>query len=1015
MTEISLRDYCGRIEEIIDQGRYVEAIAHGKQVLGYYPRYVPAYRLLGSALLEAGQDEYAEDMFLGVLSSDPEDYLAWAATSEVYERRGELENAIWSMERAFDLASDNVVLTEHLLELRGRRDGVMEARVDLTRAALGRLYIRGNLLSRAIREFTALVADNPNRPDLVLALAEAYWRDDERVEASDLCQRVLTELPFCLKANLILGDIWRETGRDEAALYFRRARTLDPENRVARALLGPSGGDVQEVTVPFLEYGGESEAEQPAWMQEVSTAEEPSGEKGLIDVKSMLEAKIEIPSWLDTSEVGGGGAEAPPAEKTEEGDIAEAVDDIEEIRVDGVTEAEPIESMAAPAIPSEPAAVVEPEVETMPVDEVPEWLAGLTGGAGDGQPGASDLIAWDTTDRGSAVEGDLGSETEGTPSWLPSSEPVSEREEAEEADRAPEWIAEPSPPESGELPPGEGLPATEEVFGPELEQAADMVTPEPAEIPDWLAALAPRELEGTVALPETDEGSNEGRAQNAKPEEMPAWLSALSAGHALPAEDVPGVGLVEGEAQADMVMEENLAEVVPDWLESAKPELTAESDAATDARTAGEESEGKSDAGGEIPEWLAGLAAQSAGGEQVPESVEDIPEWIAQVRPHAQNEGVGAESDTSSEMVDWLGDGGLGASGDSPARVEQVVPDTVEERVSAAQTEVGGEVGGELDSSNASVTGWVAGEQMPSGDETLARLKQLTAVQEDELRTEIVAEGEAPMSDIVGRPQASLPESADGQVLTEAEEEFPTAEVASLPEPDVRAFGWTSMGTGPLGGSVAVGPVGGQPAATTKTEQTVDRSIAPEEETGISFSAGDVPETVVSPPVPQELEIDLGLTDADEVGDIGVGDGQQFPGVATGNREDQPVDIELAWEAEAEAAVVEAQHREDKQVEPEADLPAETRLRVDNDRRDYDEQLVIARGLWESGERDESLDAYEHLIKAGDQMEHIVKDLQELMSMWPTARVGRTLGDAYMKEGRVQDALEIYRRALNNL
>ena len=77
MTELSLQDYCDHIESVIEQGRYTEAIAHGKQILKFYPKHVVTYRLLGTALLEADYDEYADEMFTRVLSSDPEDYLAW--------------------------------------------------------------------------------------------------------------------------------------------------------------------------------------------------------------------------------------------------------------------------------------------------------------------------------------------------------------------------------------------------------------------------------------------------------------------------------------------------------------------------------------------------------------------------------------------------------------------------------------------------------------------------------------------------------------------------------------------------------------------------------------------------------------------------------------------------------------------------------------------------------------------------------------------------------------------------
>ena len=42
-------------------------------------------------------------------------------------------------------------------------------------------------------------------------------------------------------------------------------------------------------------------------------------------------------------------------------------------------------------------------------------------------------------------------------------------------------------------------------------------------------------------------------------------------------------------------------------------------------------------------------------------------------------------------------------------------------------------------------------------------------------------------------------------------------------------------------------------------------------------------------------------------------------------------------------------------------------------------------------------------------------DLEEYVVQWPDASTQRALGDAYMKDGRVQEALDIYRQALETL
>nr|HID14568.1 tetratricopeptide repeat protein [Anaerolineae bacterium] len=447
MTEISLHEYCEQIENVIEQGRYAEAVAHGKHILKHYPKHVTTYRLLGKAMLEAGQDEYAADMFRRVLSADPEDLLAWVGMSEVHDRRGELDAAVWYLERAFELATDNKVIEEELCRLYGRRDGVEPRRVQLTRGALAWLYFRGDLLSRAISEFRALLAEHPERVDLSVALAEALWRNDQRLEASEVCQQVLDELPYCLKANLILGEIWTSSGREEGQVYLRRAEALDPENQMAQGLFGASSPlPARQVWIVPLEYEPPPKEERPAWMAEVEAipAEEPpltEREAALVDITAALEAQIEIPPWL------------------------------EEI---GVGEEAPAPTPPSPAEPS----------EEQPPEEIPEWLAGVREEAIEEKPEA---VA-----------------EEEAPEWLAGLglEPI-----GEEKEEVPEWLAELGVEAAGEeaapsVPPAEQPPdwlaTLREQLAEEVEAPEEAPAPVAAEVP------TPAWLEGE-GLPSGDE------------------------------------------------------------------------------------------------------------------------------------------------------------------------------------------------------------------------------------------------------------------------------------------------------------------------------------------------------------------------------------------------------------------------------------------------------------------------------------------------------------------------------
>jgi tetratricopeptide (TPR) repeat protein len=506
MAEIFLREYREQIERTIEQGRYVEAVAHGKHILKQYPKHVAPYRLMGKAMLEANQDRYAADMFRRVLGADPENMVAWVGLSEVHNARGELDAAIWHLERALEVDVGNEIVAEELRRLYGRRDGVEPQRVELTRGALARLYLKGGLLSRAISEFRDLLAENPERVDLSVALAETLWRNEQRLEAVAVCQQVLDALPYCLKANLILGEIWTRSGREEGQTYLRRAEALDPENQMAQELFeAASPLPAREVRIVPLEYRPPSEAARPAWMADIEavSAERPSA---LFDVAGALEAQIEIPAWLE--EVVGEEAVAP-----------------------------------VPPSPAEPPEALPPEEAVpAPAEEVPEWLAGLREGFGEEAPEAvaeaepSDWLAG----LGLAP---LGAEE--VPEQL--AEPGTEPTGVTEAPAAPgpeekealEWLAAPgveavteeaAPP----LPPTE-LPA-DWLAGIREQLTEDEGAPEEAPTPVAEEAPAPVWLEGE-GVPSGDEAL--------------AWLEQLAAGKE---EELRAQAQAEAEARMAEIM-----------------------------------------------------------------------------------------------------------------------------------------------------------------------------------------------------------------------------------------------------------------------------------------------------------------------------------------------------------------------------------------------------------------------------------------------------------------------------
>jgi len=365
MAEIGLGEYCDEAKELIKAQSIDEAIAICRHILERFPKYIMPYRLLGEAALEREEHNEAASLFTRVLGANPEDVIAHVGLAVVYDEKKELEEAIWHLERAFELAPGNSEIRQELKRLYGEREDVEPPRVKLTPAALARLYLREGLYDRAITELRPLLKEDPNRVDLKVALAEALWRENRRREAAESCQEILDLLPNCLKANLILGVIWKESGQEEEGeTLLARAQALDPENGVAQELFGEASPLPREkVLLPRLE-----EIPIPPPVPEVEEVAPPKPEEVVEEM-----AEEEMPEWLRRlHEVAAEEVEAeelPPEieEKLPTEEIPEAAPPSEEVP-DWLRELKELPE-EAPA----PEAVAPPT----PPEEVPDWLREL--------------------------------------------------------------------------------------------------------------------------------------------------------------------------------------------------------------------------------------------------------------------------------------------------------------------------------------------------------------------------------------------------------------------------------------------------------------------------------------------------------------------------------------------------------------------------------------------------------------------------------------------------------------
>jgi len=269
MTSISLRGYNREIESMVEGGLLEESITHCKHILKTFPMHLETYRLLGKTFLENRRYADATDIFQRVIMSVPDDFVANVGMSIIKDDEGNLDQATWHMERAFEVQPSNPAIQDELRKLYGRRDGVEPQKVRLTRDALANMYTQGALYSQAIAEIRAVLANDPNRPDLQVMLARAYSKDGRKPQAIELCTGLLRKYPYCFDALRILLDLMTTTDRlDIIQSYRQRVWALDPYSAYVTGSVFDSDkvADVS-VTLEKLNYDPHQEESenQPAW------------------------------------------------------------------------------------------------------------------------------------------------------------------------------------------------------------------------------------------------------------------------------------------------------------------------------------------------------------------------------------------------------------------------------------------------------------------------------------------------------------------------------------------------------------------------------------------------------------------------------------------------------------------------------------------------------------------------------------------------------------------------------
>lgn len=615
MAKISLRAYNREIEKLIDHGQTEEASAHCKYILKIFPKHIDTYRLLGKTYLESQRYSEAADILQRVLAVVPDDFVAQIGLSIIREDEGNLDAAIWNMERAFEVQPSNAAVQDELRRLYGNRDGVEPPRVRLTRGALVRMYTRGELYQQAIAEARAALAEASKRTDLEVLLARNYYLSKNYVEATEICSRLVKKMPYCYEANWILSEILPSTNKsEEAKVFAQRVQELDPYAAFTDRAT-PNSSQVPEdvVTLEKLEWQPSLEnTEQPQWAKsigiEIDSQPDQSAADWLSDmpdesadssapmpfiIPEISESKSEdvLPDWMKKDGwTSGDETEKPDEEQKSNAFILDEAEDLEEAEIP-----EWLQSMAPEEIDQGQPSVQSSEIpptEPQQAPGAPDWMAEL--------------------DSENSVTDENGKEE------APIVQP-----ESSQKDNLPDWLQDLDSDSAEDADPTVmPLPSTEANF-PELtdsdDQELSLVAESTAdETPDWLKDLKNSSQETQdppIASPmDLDAGEAKPFEQPVQASELPEWLSDLEPEAAQTPE------LPETSAELDEALAEMISGLSTDGLklQETNPEISESADA--------------------IPDWLKEFdSGEDTNGPEIktvpvqedsPSSESDLPDWL---------------------------------------------------------------------------------------------------------------------------------------------------------------------------------------------------------------------------------------------------------------------------------------------------------------------------------------------------------------------------------------------------
>jgi len=642
MAKVSLRIYNREIERFVEGGHIDEAIAHCRHILRTFPKHLETYRLLGKAYLESRRYADAVDIFGRLLMAVPDDFVAHVGLSIIRDEEGKLDDAIWHMERAFEVQSANGAIQGELQRLYGRRDGMEPPKVRMTRGALARIYVHGELYPQAISEIRSVLAEDPQRTDMQVLLAHSYFKSGQKTDATDICNQLLKRYAYCFDANRIMVDLLPATSGsvESTQIYRMHIAEMDPyTNFVTGSVFNTNDVPDASVNLERFEYAGEEVQMGQDWNNSsLGFASVPplGGGTSMVD---------ETPDWLRNSE-----AETPQTSAMPDSSSQASEELPDFLRAAGWGESNSPEqptsifdeepgdgSLAQGDMPDWLKAQVPAEdqlskASSSPV-ETPDYLTKLDSSFdpfADAMAPSMDNTAWLSGEAADDVASAQPAAATDLPDWLSSLGSGSQVDTPSSNAGSDDWLSNLG-----------GVAAT----GAAIELSGDnddQPLAEPADIPDW--------LKGSEATPQAQPAASVESlgASSQEQDDAVAWLESLAAKH--------------GAKPEELVTDPNKrSETPPDWVAQAQT-IGNTPASQLNAESLGASSQEQDDA----VAWLESLAAKH--GAKPEELVTDPnkrsetpPDWVAQAQTignasasQPNIDTLGSSSQEQDDAVAWL-------------------------------------------------------------------------------------------------------------------------------------------------------------------------------------------------------------------------------------------------------------------------------------------------------------------------------------------------------------------------